>query len=368
MATLPELLPLYPVWAIDFFGSLAMIIFSVLCLRMARSFYARDAENILSNYLVWFFTSIFAFACSRSVGHMLNHIFHFTGHTHLWTMISPYSGSVNTGTFFVIAAVTLFFHRVQAIMDRMARDRERIEETSREVLKLNRDMEAIVSERTRAEIALRIAHKLRNPAMVIGGLVRLAMKQPAFEGAGRDLLAKLLDQAIRIDEIVKDFEELRKGYQETYFGPVELNALVDDIMDVIRPEAERNGIVILYNRSPVMLSFQGNAHLVKSAVMHVIRNAIEACPAGTTITIETEHGAEGNVIRVEDDGPGIKPAIIEHIFEPFYRTGIGETGLGLPYVQEIVREHKGEIRMESALGKGTRVTIIFPTHISELRK
>jgi len=60
-------LPLYPIWAIDFIGSFLMIVFSILCLLSASDFYRRNPENVLANYMVWFFAALFAFACSRSL-------------------------------------------------------------------------------------------------------------------------------------------------------------------------------------------------------------------------------------------------------------------------------------------------------------
>jgi len=181
------------------------------------------------------------------------------------------------------------------------------------------------------------------------------------------MLEKIFQQAQHLEGLVQEFEEARRT-EDTHFGPQELNSIVEDAVGAIQPEADAKGIVILFNRSPKPLSFQGNPHLIKAALLHVVRNAIEACGPGSTVEIETELGKGGIVIRVKDDGPGIPPVVMEHIFEPFYRSEHGETGLGLPYVQQIVHEHKGEIGIESSLGKGTTVTIRLPTHISELSR
>jgi len=360
-------LPLYPIWAIDFIGSFLMIVFSTLCLLSARDFYRRHPENVLANYLVWFFAALFAFACSRSLGHMLKYVLHFTGHTYVWMKIQPWSGAFNTATFLIMATITFFFHRMKDITDRMIQDRTRLQRTSQELLKLNRDMEVIVSERTRGELALRIAHELRNPATIIGGLVRRALKHLPVKGEEHDIMEKIFQQAQHLEGLVQEFEEVRRT-EDAHFGPQELNSIVDDVVGIIQPEADAKGIVILYNRSPASLFFQGNPHLIKAALLHVVRNAIEACGYGSTVEIETKLCKDGIMVRVKDDGPGIPPIVMEHIFEPFYRSEHGETGLGLPYVQQIVHEHKGEIGIESSLGKGTTVTIRLPTHISELSR
>ncbi|MGQ9499640.1 MAG: hypothetical protein ACUVQ6_04670 [Dissulfurimicrobium sp.] len=84
----------------------------------------------------------------------------------------------------------MFFDKIQIIIEKMSQDRTKIEKTSKELLRLNLEMERIVSERTRAEMALRIAHEARNPVMIIGGLIQKIIKnanrrcRTSFDGTG----------------------------------------------------------------------------------------------------------------------------------------------------------------------------------------
>jgi len=125
---------LLPIWLLDVSGSLIMIIMSSLCLGLAREIYHRDPEDAMNAYLLWFCIAIFAFSLSRSLGHIIKHILYFAGLQYWWQRLSPFSGSINTMTFVVIGAITLFFNRMEIIIHRMARDKKKIQKTSSELL------------------------------------------------------------------------------------------------------------------------------------------------------------------------------------------------------------------------------------------
>ncbi len=359
--------PLYPLWIFDLLGSAAMIILAGLCLRVAFTIFHRDQENPLANYLLWFIGAIFAFSLSRSLGHIVKYILIITDHQDLWDHLAPVSGSINSITFVVIASVTLFFQRIQTIMERMKRDRLKIEKTSHDLLELNKDLENIVFERTRAEMALRTAHEVRNPVVIISGLIQRLVSTSAICSDEKEKLELILHQAKKLESLVAKFEDVRPEAKRT-FAPLELNSLVEASINVIQEEADNKGVTILLDRAPSSLVFQGNEQLLKIAILHVLRNAIEACGLGDTIQISTELGPQGILLQIQDNGSGIPQEILIHIFEPFYSTRKGGTGLGLPYVKQIIEEHKGHIEIASAEQVGTTVSISLPTHLGVLSK
>lgn len=364
----PTSISLMPVWAIDIIGSTLMIIGSVMCLRTAYAIQARDRESPLAIYLVWFCGAIFAFAVSRSLGHIVKHLLFFTGHREVWKNLAPISGSINSITFVVIAAVTLFFQRMQALINRMARDRDKIERASRELLDLNRALGSTVFERTRAEMALRVAHDIRNPAAIIGGLVKRMTQEIGQQGGPEsDRLARVKEQAERLEEMVARLETIRTEAPGA-FVPLDVNGLVEDCAALLQPEATEKGASFVLKLSPALLLFQGNEQLMKIAIMHLVRNSIEACRPGDTIVIATELSEKGVVLRVDDSGPGIPAEILAHIFTPFLETKDGGTGLGLPYVRQIVEEHNGTLALKSAVGTGTSAEVVLPTHLGVLRQ
>lgn len=140
----------FPIFFVDFTGSVLMIVLSFLCLRIVRTLRERDHENLIWPYLLWVCIGLACFAVSRSAGHILKNIFMLSGHQELWAGIRPFSGAVNTVMFVVVAAITLFFERVWKIYQQILKDRQAIQSAHRELLFLNQNLEELIDERTTA--------------------------------------------------------------------------------------------------------------------------------------------------------------------------------------------------------------------------
>lgn len=340
-----------------------MIIFSSLCLKHARRFYDRDIENALANYLLWFFTVLFAFSVSRSFGHILKHLCYFAGYGHIWQHISPISGSLNTMTFVAIGAVTLFFGRMQTIMEGILKARQRLEKNSQELMKLYKEVEELTAERTTAELALKFAHEIRNPIMVIGGLVKRWQKKTLNEKE-RSQLDEILKQATHLEELVHSFERSRDFSHDKHFYPIELNALIASVLEKLASEAANKGITLLFDREPGSLFCLGNETMLVSGFTRAVQNAIETCPSGSIARISAQLKAKGISVVIEDNGPGIKAEFVEHIFDPFFSTEQGRLGWDFSILKDIVTKHKGKLSVQGSTD-GTVVNIWLPLFINE---
>ncbi|MGV1099076.1 sensor histidine kinase [Thiovibrio sp. JS02] len=358
-------LSLLPIWIVDFLGAVALIVISGLCLRKALALVNAERENPLAIFLLWFCGAIFTLALSRSVGHILKHLLSMSGNLDIWLSLEPYSGSINTMAFIVIASVTLFFDRIETIMSRMARDKEKIEKNSQALLHLNKDIEAVIAERTRASMALRIAHEVRNPITIIGGMVRRLLNTYPDEKEGKLKLIHILDQSRKLENLVSKFETVRPEARKI-FAPLELNPIVADSVESLQKDATSKDVGLLFFPSPTPLFFHGNASLIKMAILHLLRNALEACGKGCAIRVRTKMTPEGGQLAISDNGPGIHKDLLEVIFDPYLRLHRQATGLGLPYVKQIINEHMGTIELSSEEGKGTTVVIVLPSHLGEL--
>lgn len=142
-------LHLYPIWIVDLAGSTLMILFSFLCVHAARRLTRGNPKNVVFTYLLWLSVSLALFAISRSVGHIIKRILLTFDHKDLWEVLKPYSGSTNTLMFVLVASFTLFFDRVWRIYELMSKDKLALESARDELLFLNRNLENLVSERTR---------------------------------------------------------------------------------------------------------------------------------------------------------------------------------------------------------------------------
>ncbi len=357
-----KLLPLWPICVIDIIGSLGMILFGTLSFIKALKTHRLDPTNPRYSYLCWVTGTLMAFALFRAGGHILRHILVALGLDPLWHRLAPFSGALNTLSFMMIVGVTLFMRDIENICLHLNEERKKLEEMSKEILELNRDMEQIVSERTATELALRIAHQIRNPVMVIGGLLRHLAKECPKEKRLEEKVSKIFEQVEKLERLVREFETLMEKQVE-FFQVEDLNQIVRSAIGLVTPEAEQKGIRLRVDLAPGPLLFRGHAQLIKVALVHIIRNAIEACGPEDIITIKTGLKEGHNYVVVKDTGPGIPEEIMPHIFKPFYSTKGKRTGLGLPYVKQIIEEHRGKIFIESTPGKGTTVTIYLPTHL-----
>jgi len=106
----------------------------------------------------------------------------------------------------------------------------------------------------------------------------------------------------------------------------------------------------------------GDPEKLKQVVLNLVMNAVEAMKEGGTVHVAVVAGDEGDEIRlvVEDTGAGIDATHLAQVFDPFFTTKEAGTGLGLSIVRKIVEQHRGEVRIESQQGVGTRVTVALP--------
>ena len=143
-----ESLPLAPVWLTDVAGSALMIIFSFLAVRYAVRLRKAQPSHIIWTYLLWLSVALAAFAISRGVGHIAKRGLLVMDKRDVWVAIRPFSGAVNTLAFIVVGSITLFFQRAHRINSAILADEQALEQASREVMRLNRHLEALVKQRT----------------------------------------------------------------------------------------------------------------------------------------------------------------------------------------------------------------------------
>ena len=350
---------LAPSLVVDISGSILAIILAGLCFSLVRRLLRQEPDNALWIFLFWFCTALAIFAWSRSLGHIAKHVLILSGYPQVWKTLAPYSGAINTFTFILIASVTVFFQHFQLIYRRMSANHAELETFSRDILNLNRDLETMVMERTMAEMALGVADGIRNPITVIGGFSRLLLKRLPGDDPTREWLTTIAAETKRMEEMVTKFESLAEK-REYFFDQEDLNQVVETTLIMLAPEFEAKEIQLKTSLWPEPLMGKINAHLLRVALSHLVRNAIEATPRGGNISMTTRRADELAYLELEDTGRGMAPEIVDQVFTPFYTTKIGGSGLGLVFVRQIVEEHRGTIKIESEVGRGTLVLITLP--------
>ncbi len=139
---------LAPVWFSDVVGSALMIVFSFLCVWHAGRLKATEPSSVMWTYLLVLSLALAGFSISRAVGHLAKHLLLMAGQAEVWASLRPYTGAINSIAFIVVASVTLFFQRVQKINAQILDDKQALETATQEVMRLNRDLESLVEQRT----------------------------------------------------------------------------------------------------------------------------------------------------------------------------------------------------------------------------
>lgn len=350
------LLPFIPILLVQIGGGIIFILLSILCLTTSIQLNRKKRDDVLCNYMIWLSASFFMYAVSRSLAYILQHVLVASGNNDMWEQIAPWSGSFNTIFFFWIGFISLFFIMVYKAYLKIQAEEKQLEKVNLDLIQLNRELETLVAERTMALMGLTVADRVRNPAVLIGALCKRIVKK---EDKPNEDLMDVIDECQKLETIVAEFETLLKTRQSV-FEYADLNELLNSIVYTLLQEASNRQIeyVMKLSSEPMRINLQRN--LLKAAIYHVIRNAIEATPPKGKITISTYEQSESIVLSIRDTGRGIHQENLERIFDPFFSTKELRFGMGLPLVKQIVSEHLGELKIESDFGMGTTVKMIFP--------
>jgi signal transduction histidine kinase len=165
----------------------------------------------------------------------------------------------------------------------------------------------------------------------------------------------------KISNLVMDMLTFSKD-REPDLVPSDINEVVTDVLELMVVRAKTAGVELKKNAAESMPELLFDPELLHRAILNVVTNAIDACESSEPgrVVVSTQHSAEESKVRVivEDNGGGIEEADMKRIFSVFEsRKGARGTGLGLPVSQKILREHGGDIYVESTLGTGSRFVL-----------
>ncbi|MEJ5375902.1 MAG: ATP-binding protein [bacterium] len=145
----PTQIPLAPIYVVDILGAGLMILLSAMCVAMTRGLRRKDPENLLWTYLLWLSAGLLVFSLSRSGSHLVKYLLLALQLDQVWIQIRPVTGSLNSLSFVLVGAITLFFSQIYSTYQRMGQDKALIHKAHREILELNANLERMVEERTR---------------------------------------------------------------------------------------------------------------------------------------------------------------------------------------------------------------------------
>ncbi|MBN2370657.1 MAG: GAF domain-containing protein [Vicinamibacteria bacterium] len=208
-----------------------------------------------------------------------------------------------------------------------------------------------------------LAHEVRNPLNSIGLQLSLLERRfsalaPALIAEMQELTGIIREEIRRLDALVGDFL-LFSRTNRLHFRAMSLDALVDDVIRLLRPEGRASNVTfkrIRGGESPPKIPMDDER--IKQVLINLLRNAIEAMPDGGQVTVEVGWADGQARVVVRDNGPGLPEGL--DVFQFFVSTKSHGTGLGLPIAQQVVLDHGGEISVVSRPGSGATFTVILP--------
>lgn len=215
-----------------------------------------------------------------------------------------------------------------------------------------------------AQLAGALAHEIKNPLSVIRMNVDLLAEdhqgaEPPNHRRTVDKLKILQAQCERLQNLLDDFLKFAR-LRNLELRPGNLNAQIARVLDMFAPQAEASGIDIIRYLNADLPSVRFEEQTLGSALTNLVKNAIEAMPDGGTLEVRTRLCRKGVALDLIDTGCGMDADTLLHMFDAFYTTKYGGSGLGLPTVKKVIEAHHGTIDVQSQLGLGSRITLEFP--------
>jgi two-component system phosphate regulon sensor histidine kinase PhoR len=231
-------------------------------------------------------------------------------------------------------------------------------------------------ETMRSDFVANVSHELRTPLTAIRGYVETLLHTPPADPKDSQQFLGIIDRhSERLSRLTEDLltlSDLESGKVQLSSQPVDASQLIQRVLEVFWDQAAKKQVELSQTIAPALPPLSGELDRLQQLFINLVDNAVKYTPSGGRVTISAtcvpaKNGTEARVeIAVADSGPGIPEKDLPRLTERFYRVDkarsrdMGGTGLGLAIVKHIVQAHKGELKIESVLRKGTTVRVLLP--------
>ena len=205
-----------------------------------------------------------------------------------------------------------------------------------------------------------VAHEVKNPINAI--VLHLQLLQTKLQQEDpdtrrhMDIIGSEIHRLDRVVQILVDFTRPR----DLRLEEVDLRRLLDEVSDLAAPDAEQHGVHITHVLPDEALPVKVDPDLIKQAFLNIVLNGMQAMSREGTLRISTHREGDVSVTEIQDEGPGIPPEIQEKVFELYFTTKKGGSGIGLAQTFQIMQWHYGSVDFESVQGKGTTFRLKIP--------
>ncbi len=215
-----------------------------------------------------------------------------------------------------------------------------------------------------AELAGSLAHEVKNPLSVIHMNIELLSEDLAeidAPGTRRsiDRVDIVREQCVRMEGLLQAFLRFAR-LRDMDLVSGNLNDQVETVLRAYQAQADAADIDIERYLDPDLPAILMHSDSLQAALMNLVKNALESMETGGQLLARTYTTRQSVALDLIDTGKGVDDNTVLHMFEPFYSTKDGGSGLGLPTARKIIEAHGGRIGVQSEVGRGTKFTLEFP--------
>ncbi len=215
-------------------------------------------------------------------------------------------------------------------------------------------------------LAAGVAHEIRNPLAAIKFRLFSFKESLASGNADTEDLQVIGDEISRLERIVKDFLRFARP-SEPKLKRVSAAELLQDVQALLRPQFEKRAVSFTIEAADAIW-LRADAEQIKQVLINLAQNAAESAGQNGSVILRARQGvaqlgagsARVAVLEVADTGPGISPQVESRLFDPFFSTKEGGSGLGLPIAARIVENHGGHIQYQTQRNRGTTFSVVLP--------
>lgn len=209
------------------------------------------------------------------------------------------------------------------------------------------------------EMAASVAHEIRNPLGTIEGFARLLRRDLAEMPQHLRLAERIVAGTQNLNYVITNLLTYARP-MHLQMGVVPVSRVLDACRETLQDRAKRSEVQLELDQPEDELQVQGDERQLVQALLNLGINAIEACDSGQTVRVEVTDGQGAVLVRIRDQGRGMDDELLAKIFDPFFTSKEGGTGLGLSLTKKIIDGHGGEISVSSTPGHGSVFTVEFP--------
>lgn len=252
------------------------------------------------------------------------------------------------------------------LSSREKRHREQLEKTSAELAEAYKQLQNTFEQLRKADrlaalgqLSAGIAHEIRNPLGSVKGSIEILEDEIPSDHPKYEFVQIVKEETARLDSIVTEFLEYARPPRPTV-RPCSVNELLESTLILVHKESAASGVEVIKNLAPDMPMIPMDPDQIRQVLLNICLNAVQAMPEGGTLEVSSRTEGDSAVIEVADTGVGVSEDDLERIFDPFFSTKPGGTGMGLSISYQLVESHGGMLAARLNPEKGMTFRLELP--------